>query len=203
MSSHKFDEDYFERGLEKRLSLYQNYRFMPWRVFPLASKLKEMYGTVSILDYGCAKGYLVRALRLMDMNAYGYDISRYAIENCLQSVRAYVHNFKEELPNTINVIFGKDVLEHIPKIKLESEMRWIRERCDQACFIVPMGENMRYRIAEYGFDVTHVIMEDEEWWSLLFINTGFEIVSFSHKLDGVKDHWLSHHPYGNGVFRLK
>ena len=33
-----------------------------------------------ILDIGCAKGYLVKALRWLGRDAYGFDISDYALE---------------------------------------------------------------------------------------------------------------------------
>lgn len=200
---HDFGEDYFERGLETRISLYQNYRFMPHKVFPLANMLKEVYGERKvILDYGCAKGFLVRALRLLNIVAYGYDISQYALQHAKDGVKEYLFHKKHDIPD-VTVIFGKDVLEHIEKSKIDTELSWIRTHCLEACFVVPFGENKRYRIAEYGFDKTHLIIEDEEWWSQIFINNGFKINRFLYRLDGVKENWQSHHKYGNGIFFLK
>ena len=33
-----------------------------------------------ILDFGCAKGFLVKAMRILDVAAQGVDVSKYAID---------------------------------------------------------------------------------------------------------------------------
>ena len=76
-----FDKDYYENGVSKGISGYTNYHYRPEYVFPVAQKIKNHFGPFTVLDYGAAKGYLVKALRLLDVNAYGYDISKYAVEN--------------------------------------------------------------------------------------------------------------------------
>jgi len=43
-----------------------------------------------ILDIGCAKGYLVYELRKLDIDAYGIDISKYAIDCAPTPVKPYV-----------------------------------------------------------------------------------------------------------------
>ena len=75
-----FNEDYYERGLEKGISGYSNYRWMPELTIPMCAMLNESLGIKlgqRILDFGCAKGFIVRAFRLLHREAWGYDPSEY------------------------------------------------------------------------------------------------------------------------------
>lgn len=79
-----YDQSYYEHGIESGISLYSNYRWLPELTIPLAARIIEylQIGVEdSILDFGCAKGYLIKAFRLLHRNAYGFDISSYAIDN--------------------------------------------------------------------------------------------------------------------------
>lgn len=197
-----FDKEYFEDGIRTGKSLYEKYRWLPEIAFSRACIIKRLYPNMRILDYGAAKGYIVYALRLMGVDAYGYDISKYAIKNCKPEIKNYMYINKYGIPD-IDIVFGKDTLEHIPYELIKDELGWIFDKCSRACFLVPFGENGRYRIGEYSYDRTHIICENEEWWTLLFRQAGFIIADFTHYFPGFKDNWISHHPYGNGVFFLE
>jgi 2-polyprenyl-3-methyl-5-hydroxy-6-metoxy-1,4-benzoquinol methylase len=71
----KFNKDYYEDGVRKHISGYENYRWMPERSIPEALDIKNNFKFNTCVDYGCAKGFLVSALRLMGCDAYGEDIS--------------------------------------------------------------------------------------------------------------------------------
>ena len=79
-----YDADYFERGLESGKSCYQNYRWVPELTIPMTMTIIDYLKIprgAKILDYGCAKGYLVRSMELLGRPAWGLDTSPYAIEN--------------------------------------------------------------------------------------------------------------------------
>lgn len=198
----QFDEDYFEDGIRKHKSLYENFRWMPWISLPIANAIKKLYPNKSILDWGCGKGFIVHALRLLNVEAYGFDISEYALSHCKMDVAEFLFAEKSSIPD-IDVIFIKDSLEHLPYEAIDNELSWMAQKCERACFIVPFGEDGRYRIREYGFDVTHIIKEDEEWWIKKFIKAGFIIEEFSYQMESIKENWYQHHPYGNGIFLLR
>ena len=40
-----------------------------------------------VLDIGCVKGFLVKDLLALDIDAYGVDISKYALENCENEIK--------------------------------------------------------------------------------------------------------------------
>lgn len=69
-----YDREYFEYGVETGKSNYQNYRWIPELTIPMAMTIIDLLGikpNESVLDYGCAKGYLVKALRMLHRNAWG------------------------------------------------------------------------------------------------------------------------------------
>ena len=203
MNSHegdKFGYDYFENGIGTRTSLYTDFKWIPQISFPIANELKSLYPNKSILDYGCAKGFIVYALWLLGVNVYGYDTSEYAIKHCKKEVRSYL--FENKMVKNIDVVFAKDVFEHLTEEELLLELQWLAKICKQAFFIVPFGDDGEYRIQEYAFDVTHILTKNEEWWISIFRKAGFNIERFTYSHGVIKEKWVKQNPYGNGFFFL-
>lgn len=197
---HKFTKDYYEDGVRKHISGYENYKWMPTRSIPEALDIQKNFKFKTCVDYGCAKGFLVNALRIIGCDAYGEDISEYAVQNCHPNVRGYV-----SLPNNkfYDLLICKDVLEHIHEEQLPEVLQSLKCKSNQFFFVIPLGDDDRFRIREYEVDVTHVTKKDEEWWINLFESQGFELVRFSYDLGSIKKKWIEPHPYGNGFFILK
>ena len=70
-----FDEKYFEDGVRNRVSAYEQYRWMPERTIREASSIINNIEFDKVLDFGCAKGFLVYAMRLLGKDAHGVDVS--------------------------------------------------------------------------------------------------------------------------------
>ena len=56
----------------------------------LAHNIVNDFKPLRVLDLGCAKGFLVYALRKLGVEAFGLDISPYALSCCPQQIRPYV-----------------------------------------------------------------------------------------------------------------
>lgn len=213
MNGDQYDESYYERGVETRVSGYQNYRWLPHYVLPLANALKWRYlrpdsKSETVLDFGCAKGFLVKAFRLLGVEAYGFDISLYAITNCDPAVTPFVYC---RLPphQKFSLVVAKDTLEHVSYQAIDDTLLTIRRLTDRTCVvtvplgdIIPGGKAKLYRIREYELDKTHVIREDECWWIERFNQAGFRVEEFHYDFPGAKEHWLKVHPHGNATFVL-
>lgn len=203
--SETFDETYFERGVEAHVSGYTDYRWRPEYVLPLAHFLKHRFNYTRVygskpkfLDYGCAKGFLVKALRLLDVEAYGYDISEYAIKNCEVEVKDYVSSTQWF---DANIIIMKDVLEHMTEEQVHNVLTdFHQDAVDFIIAIIPLGDDNKFRIRDYELDVTHVTKKDEVWWINQFNQAGFICDEFYYSIPGIKDNWTSKYPYGNGIF---
>ena len=194
-----FDEKYFEDGVRHRVSAYENYRWMPERTIREASSIINNIKFDTVLDYGCAKGFMVHALRLLGKEAYGADVSEYAVENCHPKVKEYLQVIEttEQLSGGWDLIIAKDVLEHIPKDLIPSVLSELRRRCKTLFVAVPLGDGKRYRIREYEMDVTHVVREPEEWWLTSIVDAGFKIKYFDYEFGHLKENWTENHPHGN------
>jgi len=195
-----FTEDYYEDGVRKHISGYENYKWMPTRSIPEAVDIKNTFKFETCVDYGCAKGFLVHALRLIGCDAYGEDISEYAIENYHPKIKDYL-----SLPNDkfYDLLICKDVLEHIKVEDIPGVLKHFTKKSHQFFFTIPLGDNDRFRIREYEVDITHVTKKDEEWWFNMFEDHGFKLVNFSYSLGSIKQKWIESYPYGNGFFFLR
>ncbi len=207
MNSHnnKFTKEYFEDGIKAKVSAYENYRWMPDRSIREANSILKQIPFTNALDFGCAKGFLVYALRLLGKDAYGVDISSYAIKNCHKEIKKYVKKIDDcnDITEQWDLIIAKDVLEHLQKDTLDRTLKAFRKKAKRIFFIVPLGEKNKYRIREYEMDVTHIIREPEEWWLKAVKNAGFEIEYFDYSFGYIKDHWTSKFPYGNAFIVAK
>lgn len=200
MNTNKFDKDYYEDGVRKKLSGYENYKWMPERSIPEAIDIKNNFNFKTCVDYGCAKGFLVSALRLLGIEAYGEDISEYALSNCKEDVKDYLSTPNQ---NKYDLLISKDVLEHVTEKDLPKLLESLYEKADQFFFVIPLGDNNRFRIREYEIDITHVTKKDEEWWIKLFNKHNFKLSSFNYSFGSVKQKWIDQYPHGNGFFSLR
>jgi 2-polyprenyl-3-methyl-5-hydroxy-6-metoxy-1,4-benzoquinol methylase len=194
-----FDEKYFEDGVRHRVSAYENYRWMPERSIREASSIINNISFTTVLDFGCAKGFMVYALRLLGKDAHGVDVSQYAVGNCHPNVKDYltVIDNAEDIKGGWDLIIAKDVLEHIPKEEILSVLVALRRRCKTIFIAVPLGDGIRYRIREYAMDISHVTKEPEEWWLTTLFEAGFKIKYFDYQFHHLKENWTVSHPFGN------
>lgn len=208
-----YDEDYFECGIESGKSLYTNYRWIPELTIPLAHVIIEELGisrTDNVLDFGCAKGFLVKAFRLLYVNAYGCDTSRYAIGESPEDVRDRVILVKLDCsvpksPASDGVwdwVIAKDVLEHFDEVDLPIIVTELSKSCRQLFAIIPLGHEGKFNVPAYDRDVTHKTRESLTRWADLFAANGFNVLWSRYKVDHIKQNW-SKWEDGNGFFRLR
>ena len=203
MKNNKFDKDYYENGVKKGISGYENYKWLPTRSIPEAITICENINFQSVLDFGCAKGFLVHALNLLGKEAIGVDISEYALQTSLEQVKDKLFLLDKplsEMEFKIDLLIAKDVLEHIPEEDIDNVLSEFYKVCDQAFLVIPLGDNDAFRIREYEIDKTHVTRKDEEWWINKIKKSGFKLKSFNYNFGNIKEKWIPQYKYGNGFF---
>lgn len=137
-----FDSDYYLRGPETGKSNYEDYRWLPDATLAMACYIQRYLGIKggerpnSVLDYGCARGYLVKALRMLTIEAYGYDVSQWAIENCDPSVKDYVSTKADLYPMSYDFVIAKDVLEHLTREQLQDTVPRLMAAATKAMMII-------------------------------------------------------------------
>lgn len=217
--NNQYDENYYENGVQLGISGYSAYRWLPELTVPLCKRLVTYLGlenTDKVCDYGCAKGYLVKGLRGLNKQAFGVDISEYAIEKADPSVREFLSllsdkndlkSYRKTIVSQIDGdtkfdwIISKDVLEHVSYEQISDVLYDIRENSKNAFIIVPLGVNGKYVIPEYEQDITHVIRENATWWTAQVLKAGFILNEVKFRVPGIKDNW-AHYEEGNLFMKL-
>jgi len=202
-----YNEDYYERGVETGISLYTNYRWIPELTIPLCAVLIEKLSIREddkILDFGCAKGFYVKGFRLLHRDAYGVDISRYAIGEAPNDVKPFVKCISgvEEIRGFYDWVIAKDVFEHVPYEDIAGTVTILRSICSRMFCIIPLGDGDRFIIPVSEGDKSHIIKEDIDWWSDLFYSCGFESVRSTYHMDHVKANYKKWEK-GHGFFLLE
>lgn len=191
----KFTADYYLNGPASGLSNYTNYSWQPETTIPCAARMMRFLGASfgdTVHDFGCARGYYVKAYRGFGFDATGNDVSQWAIQNCDSDVRGHVWN---ALPDfSVDWVIAKDVLEHIPEAHLAPVMRDILTITKKgALIIVPLGnsDTKQYVAPQDNADSTHVTCWNLSQW-LHFLDNAIErsgkrmVASGGYKLPGVK-----------------
>jgi len=204
-----FNEDYFERGIELEISGYSNYRWIPELTIPMAYEMiqfLEINRNELILDFGCAKGYLVKAFRLLHYEAFGYDISEYALSTAPTEIQGYLSNdlFSNSYGwySRYDWIIAKDVFEHVPYDQIDQLLSILRTTCNYMFVIVPLGANNEYNIPVYENDKTHIIRESLDWWEHKFEQVGFTVERAIYEVQHIKENY-ARYLEGNGFFILR
>jgi len=202
-----YDEEYYERGIVTGKSGYSNFRWIPELTIPMCARLSEKLSikdNETILDFGCAKGYVVKGFRLIGKQAWGFDISEYAIKKADEDIKQYLYkdNFDLQKGKKYNWIISKDVFEHISYNSIDLVIKKLSNSCIRMFCCLPLGANNKYFIPSYDLDVTHIIKESLEWWKQKFELNGFLCEFSEYHFDIMKLNY-SDFKKGNGFFILK
>ena len=124
----------------------------------------------SVLDAGCAMGYLVAALRDRGVEAYGVDISEYAISKVREDIRPYcaagslTEPLPDGLPKRYDLVVTIEVLEHLYE---EDGKQAIHNLC-------ALSDRIIFSSTPDDFtERTHVNVQQREYWARLFAAEGF------------------------------
>lgn len=132
----------------------------------IAKRIRSDIQPGTVLDAGCALGFLVEALRKLDVQAFGVDVSEYAIQNVHPTIRPYcwTGSIADPLPQRYDLIISIEVLEHMPKPDAE---RAIANLCAYSDDIVFSSSPFDYK------EVTHFNVQPPEYWAEQFARQGF------------------------------
>lgn len=207
MNGDQYDVDYFLHGRKSGKSLYDNYRWMPDLTIPMCKVIAEHCGikdTDSILDFGCARGYVVKAFRELGYLAWGTDISRWAIENADEAAKQYLYlddGMPDVLPHDFDWVIAKDVLEHVGMV--QHAVKSLQCIAQKGIFVVvPLGHGMDgYIVPEYDKDVTHIHRMSLKTWAGMFMRPGWSVEA-RYRLNGIKDNYAAWAD-GNGILTCR
>ncbi len=115
----EFGEMYFDGPREYG---YGGYRY-DGRWKSVAQDIVDHFGLKPgdrILDIGCAKGFLVKDLLALGINAFGIDVSKYALLNCEPEVIGRLQiGSAEDLPfpdNSFDAVIAINSIHNLPRL---------------------------------------------------------------------------------------
>ena len=136
----------------------------------IAKHIVEEFNPSTVLDAGCALGYLVTALRDLGVEAYGVDISEYAITHVREDIKPYCavgslcDPLPEALPKKYDLVTCIEVLEHLT---VEDG----RDAIDNLC---QYSDQVLFSSSPSDFeDITHINVQQREYWSEMFAKNHF------------------------------
>lgn len=168
-----YNERYYMEGKTFGISNYENYSWIPEKTNLEVSELIKTLGINNdhtIVDYGCAFGYYVKAFRNLKFSAFGIDISKYAIHKAKEdkSILNFIcqsDNLQSLGLKNIDYIIAKDVLEHLTINRLFSFLKNVKQYNAKLFVSVPLAkfDGGNY-ICDQTKDIGHIIRRTEMWW---------------------------------------
>lgn len=204
-----YDSDYYLHGKQSGKSLYENYRWLPDLTVPMAQRMIDHLGIEkqdTVLDFGCAHGFIVKAFHILGHKAHGIDVSEWAIENCDEAVREYVSVGTVPFAS-FDWIIAKDVLEHIPNPNLAWTLEKLAASAKKGLFIVvplSLSVGCPYVVSEYEQDITHVQRLPLPAWAQAVKRACGEDfdVEADYRIEGIKQNYAEYEK-GNGFLTAR
>ncbi len=133
-----FDERYFAQGCgpipyghsPKWLALFA----------AMAERIVSDLAPTSVLDAGCAMGLLVEALRARGVQAWGVDVSGYALSKAEPGIRPFCRQasittpLPADMPQRYDLVVSIEVLEHLHQEASECAVRNLAGYADEFLF---------------------------------------------------------------------
>jgi 2-polyprenyl-3-methyl-5-hydroxy-6-metoxy-1,4-benzoquinol methylase len=157
----QYDREYYHRyGEIDEPYVHDNPQ---WRRFfvRVADAIIAKLDPQTVLDAGCGIGLLVAALRERGVEAWGVDISEYAIAHAPDNVRPYckVGSITEELDRRYDLIACIEVAEHLPEELADLAIANLTAHTDCVLFS---------STPDHVEDPTHLNVKPAEYWLELF-----------------------------------
>jgi 2-polyprenyl-3-methyl-5-hydroxy-6-metoxy-1,4-benzoquinol methylase len=120
----------------------------------------------TVLDAGCAMGFLVEALRDRGVEAEGIDISEYALSQARDDVKPFLRqaSLAEPLTRNYDLIVSIEVLEHLTPADAGEAVANLCAKTDQVIFSSTPED---YK------EVSHLNVRGSEYWAEMFARSGF------------------------------
>jgi len=166
-----FDFHYFD---DPEAYGYQGYTRKPYgeRViepWERAVSFCEEQRIQTVVEIGCAKGFLVESLLAAGVEAVGYDISDYAL-SFAGHLPCYRHDIRDGLPVQGEVVIALGVLMYLNEEEVRQVLRQIHRAAEKFFLFSAHYKGTRQEIA----DPLRLITRPLKWWMDSIESSGFE-----------------------------
>jgi SAM-dependent methyltransferase len=158
-----------------------NYNARFWQ--PVVPTFREHFGltgTSSVLDVGCAKGFMLHdfAELIPDITVKGVDVSAYAIENAIEDMKPHVRVADAKaLPfpdKSFDVVISINTIHNLPRDECGRALREIERVASKGAFVTVdayRDEAERERMLAWNLTAQTIMHVDE--WKAFFAQHGY------------------------------
>ena len=173
----RFGREYFDGD---RLYGYGGYRYHPRFWMQTTKLMLDYYQPRSVLDVGCAKGFMLHDFREHELflTIAGIDISEYAIDRAMDNVKPFlqVGNAKK-LPyddNSFDLVISINTIHNLPLRGCKKALKEIERVSRKHSFItVDAWRNERERENLMKWNLTALTYMHVDDWKKLFDKVGY------------------------------
>jgi ubiquinone/menaquinone biosynthesis C-methylase UbiE len=176
----QYGRDYFDG--DRRYG-YGGYSYHPRFWQDTVRRIRDYYqlpADAHLLDIGCAKGFMLHDFQelMPQATVAGLDISAYAIENALPSMKAFVRvGNAKELPyanGSFDLVLALNTLHNLPLQECKQAVREVARVSRRHAFIVVDAwrtDEQRERMRQWVV-TAHTVMHVDDW-TKLFAEAGY------------------------------
>ena len=176
----RFGKEFFDGD---RAHGYGGFNYAPrfWQpVVPTFKAHWNLTGASSVLDVGCAKGFMLHDLAILipGISVKGIDVSSYAIENAIEDMRPHVQVANAtQLPfadKSFDVVISITTLHNLERADLIRALREIERVSRCGSFItVDAYRNEHEKARMNAWNLTAKTVLHVEEWKALFAEAGY------------------------------
>lgn len=176
----QFGKDFFDG---ERRHGYGGFSYNPRFWQPVIPTLQQHFGlgpASSVLDVGCAKGFMLHdlAAAIPGITAKGIDVSDYAIANAIEPVRPHVQVADaRELPfadKSFDVVISVNTVHNLDREDCGRALREIERVARRGAFItVDAYRNDEEKEAMFAWNLTARTIMSVEEWQAFFAEVGY------------------------------
>lgn len=151
---------------------YGGYRY-DGRYAGSAAKMIAHYGLqpgASVLEMGCAKGFVLVEFLKQGMKVAGIDLSDYAIEHAVPEVKPFLRaGSATSLPwpgASFDLVYCKETLPHLTEAQIADAIGEAKRvaKGDNIFLEIQVGNDEEARRLINAWDETHRTVRDAAWW---------------------------------------